>query len=251
MSRQDIAERFQRETAKHTMTVRHDEGLYRHLRFRDPKHGMYWFDLITVPHALIFRGDGESFVFDRMDDMFEFFRSGIWRDGSVHINPGYWAEKLTSDRDSVKKYDQGLFEQTVKEHVAEAILDRSAPRGISRAIKELFEYGDITWEGGARRALEEFEYCTFKASCLCGAEETFTDEIDADLWGHRHVRATDITHRISVKRGESFSFEDTSEWSFRDYDWWFLWALHGIVWGITQYDAAKRADAEQAEAVAG
>ena len=34
-----IAERFKRETAGHQMTVLHDDGLYRHLRFMNPEFG--------------------------------------------------------------------------------------------------------------------------------------------------------------------------------------------------------------------
>ncbi len=236
----EIAERFARETAGHEMTVLHDDGLYRHLRFMNPKSSGYWFDLITVPGALIFRGDGESFVFSRVADMFEFFRSGIWEDGSLHINPGYWSEKLTSDRDSVKKYNQALFERLVKEEVALAIWDRSAPRGIGRAIRELLEYGDVTWEDGARRAVEEFEYRRYTASCfVCDESETFSDDGDAVLWCARHVRGPGARHRTAVVPGDAFRFENVYEWDFRDYDWWFLWACYGIVWGITRYDAAR------------
>jgi hypothetical protein len=243
----EIAERFAKDTAEHKMFIRQDQGLYRHIRFQKPKSGSYWFDLITVPHALIFRGDGESFVFDRLPDMFEFFRSGIWEDGSLHINPHYWAEKLTSDRDCVMRYDQDLFERQVKEHVAQEIVDRTAPRGISRAIKELFEEGDITWEGGARRALEEFQYCRYEATCACGAAEAFSDELDASSWRYDHPREAEsgVRHRVTVTPGEVFRFEDTWEWDFKDYHWWFLWACQAIVWGIQQYDAAKAAEKAQ------
>lgn len=238
----DIAERFARETANHVMEIKHDDGLYRHLRFMEPGHSPYWFDLITVPHALIFRGDGESFVFSRIDDMFEFFRSGLWRDGSIHINPHYWAEKLTSDRDSVMKYDQDLFEKLVKEHVAEAILDRSAPRGISRAVKELLENGDITWEGGARRELEEFEFgAGYQATCMCGWKGTlFEGEYDALKQSQSH-RAIGASHHTITGWVEGFAFTDIWEWELKDYHWWFLWGLHAIVWGISQYDLARSA----------
>ncbi|MFI7448168.1 hypothetical protein ACIBQX_11775 [Nonomuraea sp. NPDC049714] len=243
----EIAERFQRETASHEMQVLHDDGLYRHLRFLKPGHSSYWFDLITAPGSLIFQGDGDSYVFRRLTDMFEFFRSGIWEDGSLHINPHYWAEKLTSDRDSVMKYDQDSFERQVKEYVAEAIVDRSAPRGISQAVRDLLENGDITWEGGARRALEDFEYRTHTVTCTCGASATFDDPIDASSWGYRHLRESEGKHSTTTQFGDSFSFDDTWEWEFKDYDWWFLWACHGILWGIQQYDAAKAAKpAEQA-----
>lgn len=218
MSRQDIAERFQRETANHEMTIRHDDGLYRHLRFRHPKRGTGWFDLITVPHALIFRGDGESFVFDRMDDMFEFFRSGIWQDGSLHVNPDYWAEKLTSNEDAVWTYSQDRF----NEHVAEGLREAEA------------DYPGVTqaWNDKVNGFFAEYntEY-----------EETARDALD------------DFRYPPEGEDGEPFRFTDTSDWELRDYDWWFLWALHGIVWGIAQYDAKRAAEQASApvEAVAG
>ena len=232
---QGVFERFTRETASHVMTVRHDDGLYRHVRFMNPKSSFYWFELITVPHALIFRGDGESFVFSRIEDMFAFFRGGpVGR-----VNPHYWSEKLTSDRDSVMTYDQELFEQQVKEHVAQAILDRAAPRGISRAVKELLEDGDITWEGGARQELDAFEFSSYRAACWCGANELHTDDIDATAWSIRHTREAGDTHRPKVEPLGTFTFTDTWDWDFKDYCWWFLWACHAIVWGIAQYDAVK------------
>ncbi|MFI6496841.1 hypothetical protein [Nonomuraea typhae] len=235
----EIAERFKRETANHVMTVLHDDGLYRHVRFMQSKTSAYWFDLITIPGTLFFQGDGDSYTFRRIEDMFAFFRDG----SKCGINPHYWSEKLTSDRDCVMKYDQDLFEKQVKEHVAEAILDRTAPRGISRAIKEMFEDGDITWEGGARRALEEFEYAPTTVTCTCAVRKTFTGGFEAGAWGRQHVLdhlASGRRHRVTEEQEKPFQFEDTWEWSFKDYDWWFLWACHAIVWGIAQYDASKK-----------
>jgi hypothetical protein len=244
----EIADRFARETAEHEMTVLHDDGLYRHLRFMRPQNSAYWFDLITVPHALIFRGDGESFVFSRIEDMFGFFRSGIGADGTLRINPHYWSEKLTSDRDSVMKYDQDLFQQLVKEHVAEAIRERTAPRGISRAVRDLFENSDITWEDGARRALEAFEFGEgWKATCSCGEEATFEFLSEASSWRSSHITPSSVSHRTSVDRAEGWRFEDTWEWDFKGYDWWFLWACFGIVWGIQRYDVEKAAAPAEVE----
>lgn len=231
---QDVFERFTRETAGHEMTVLHDDGLYRHVRFMNPKSSGYWFDLMTVPGMLVFCGDGDSFVFRRIPDMFEFFRGRVGR-----INPHYWSEKLAADPGSVMVYDQELFEQQVKEHVAEAIMDRSAPRGISRAVKEMLDDGDISWEGGARRELEQFEYSAYRASCWCGVNELLTDDVDATAWGYEHARETDSRHGAKVEPLGCFTFDDTWEWEFKDYHWWFLWACHAIVWGIAQYDVVK------------
>lgn len=210
---EDIAARFARDTAGHELTVLHDDGLYRHLRFMQPRPGSscYWFELITVPGALIFRGDGESFVFSRLDDMFQFFRSGIRKDGSIHINPGYWLEKLTSDRNACMQYSEKLFTQRVAEYLAEC--EEDTPGVTAAWGKHLGEFSgdyDTSSEGSARQALNDFEF----------------------------LPAGDA--------GRPFTFEDTWEWSFRDYDWWFLWACHAICWGIQRYDAAKAEQAAQA-----
>lgn len=184
----------------HQLTIRHDDGLYRHLRFKSPDHGTYWFELITVPNALVFRGDGESFTFSRFTDMFEFFR------GNSHegINPDYWSEKLTSARDAAFKYDPESFRAQVWEHVRHYGQEY---RGLAKAVQAHFFDGWADYnfhdETEARAALESFEY---------------------------------VPDDSTLK---PFRFTDTWEWSFRGFDWWFLWACHAIVWGIAQYDQAK------------
>jgi len=190
----DIAARFAQETAHHKMTVLHDDGLYRNLRFRAEANSFYWFELITVPGSLTFRGDGESFVFARVEDMFEFFRG-------QRVNQSYWSEKLTSNRE-VHRYERDIFEQRVKEAFVETVREREAPTGLGRAVRDqvldpdgLFTDGAWT-EESAYLILRDFEF-------------------------------------------KGFRWTDTWEWDLRDYDWWFLWSCHAIVWGIAQYDAWK------------
>jgi hypothetical protein len=201
----DIAKRFARDAADHAMTVLHDDGLYRHLRFqrqvwrppllRPLKSSTYWFDLITAPGTLIFEGDGESFVFRRLEDMFEFFRGRVGE-----INPGYWQEKVVSGRDGIRTYDEQIFRERVLEAFTDAAAYGGVPIGTGRALREQVfddDYGETHYEDGARAALNRFEH-------------------------------------------DGFRFEDTWEWDFRDYDWWFLWACHAIVWGIAYYDKGAR-----------
>jgi hypothetical protein len=194
----------------HEMRILHDDGLYRHLRFKSPDHGSYWFELITAPGSLTFRGDGESFVFARERDMFGFFRSS--RDGS--INPGYWSEKLTSARDAAFKYDEESFRTQVWECVRTY---RGIYRGLAKAVQAHFFDGwaseyDISFEDQARAALEAFSYTP-------------------NNWT------------------QPFTFTDTWEWDFKGFDWWFLWACHAIVWGIARYDEAKAATGAEAVTV--
>lgn len=46
----EAADYFKSATAGHQVTVLHEDGLYRHLRFRTPGNGSsYGYDLITSP----------------------------------------------------------------------------------------------------------------------------------------------------------------------------------------------------------
>lgn len=212
----DILRRFVSDTEHHVLTIAHDDGLYRHLQFRSEewrppllhprRSGMYWFDLITVPGALIFQGDGDSFVFHRLEDMFEFFRGT-----PGEINPGYWWEKVQDRRENVKDYDLALMKQHINEAVAEAV--EQSPDKLSgladRVSEDLIDSlsGDESFDRGL---VEAFRF--------------YANE--ADEFGPTRVRP-------------DFEFSDTFEWRLRDYDWWYRWACHAIVWGIACYDAAK------------
>ncbi len=221
----DIRERFERETAEHVMTVLHDDGLYRHLRFQQEfwqvpwankqRTSMYWFEIVTAPGMLTFNGDGDSFTFRRLDDMFEFFRGPV---GS--INPGYWAEKITSGRDGIERYDRDILAARVEDALTEVEQDGALPDGLRDAVQnEVLDAWDVDSHHGAMRALTDFSY--------------YVD--DSDSRG-RHEFVDGKYVWIPAKRPD-FEFYDPTDWNLRDYDWWFLWALHGIVWGIAQYDA--------------
>ncbi|WP_019358034.1 hypothetical protein [Streptomyces sp. AA1529] len=233
-----IAARFARDTQHREMTVLHDDGLYRHLRFAANKDGACWFDLITAPYTLIFKGGGDAYVFtiDATEDMFNLFRRTA-RPGE--INPGYWSEKLRSSRAAATTYSDDLFEK----HVA-GELKAAEPihPGVTQAWKDHVESEYNTdFEEEARRALDEFEFGEqYKAHCSeCGEHLTSESHTGAVLWLSRHRRERGAKHLGSVE-DLAFHFTDTWEWDLQDFDWWFLWACHGIRWGIDQYDAARK-----------
>jgi len=146
----DVSERFERDTATHEMTVLHDDGLYRHLRFKRPDRGAYWFDLITWPGALTVNGDCGTFTITRLDDMFEFFRGS-------RINPDYWSEKVRAGE--TRRYSLDLFRQQIAE---EAKAAESEYPGLAAAVEERIFGQWAEWntdhEGGAFEALAEFRY---------------------------------------------------------------------------------------------
>lgn len=80
---------FERVTEGFEMTIEQDDGVHRCILFRKPNGSCGWYRLVTWPGSLCIRGDYGTFVFSRLQDMFQFFRSPT---GS--INPDYWAEKI-------------------------------------------------------------------------------------------------------------------------------------------------------------
>lgn len=239
----EIAARFARDTASHQMTVLHDDGLYRHLRFQPQQHGFYWFDLITVPYALIFRGDGESYAFaiDATEDMFVLFQKSSYK-GS--INPGYWSEKLSSNRDAARTYSQKLFEEEVARDLT--VAEEDYP-GITEAWTEHIEAEfNIEYEEEARRALDEFRFGDkHKASCNnCDWQFESESSTVVSLMLHRHRKEAGEEHTGTV-RDLTFVFSDTWEWRLQDFNWWFLWACHAILAGIARYDRLRYSGLEK------
>ncbi|WP_369213893.1 hypothetical protein [Streptomyces flavofungini] len=154
----EIAERFARDTAKHEMTVLHDNGLYRHLRFRAPRFSEYWFEIVTWPGSLAIRGDvGDGYVFTRLTDMFEFFRSD--RSG---INPHYWAEKLGGGRASVKEYSEEALRQRVVEQFVNDARWGGVPAGTGKHLRTWVLDEDLSSEHTARNVLNDFAYLGYQ-----------------------------------------------------------------------------------------
>jgi hypothetical protein len=92
-SRERALQRFNQNTATHTMEVILDAPMHKHLRCRRAGDGSsYGFDIVTWPGHLSISGDMSDFVFRRETDMIEWFRKS--RHDS--INPDYWAGKLTA-----------------------------------------------------------------------------------------------------------------------------------------------------------
>lgn len=236
----DVRDRFPGDVAKHEMTVLRDDGLYRHLRFRQPPDpegkaytGAYWFDLITWPGCLAINGDMHSYLFSRTEDMFEFFRGH-------RPNPSYWAEKVRAGS-RIREYSGDQFRRHVADALKDALEDEGAPPGLERAIREeILESLDTGWEDGARRTLEDFKHETFTGTCSCGSVAANLRQGDVHPWEIEHLRQR---HRPEVKPAAAFRFEDVWEWDLSDWNYQFLWCCHAIPWGISVYDKMRAAAA--------
>lgn len=193
---------FLRDVAKHTMTVIRDDGVDRHLRFRLEGGGFGWFDIITWADRLVITGDCETFVFTRLEDMFEFFRSG-----GARINPSYWQEKILDARERARSFDWDHFRAG-----ALAEFDRCTKgRGTDefRAI--------------ARQDLEDE-----------------LDEADPDQFGAVQL-LREYQYRPDGFNSPAYFHFDLSEGApdGKTWDFHYIWCCRAIVWAINQYDQAK------------
>ena len=205
-------EEFIKDVSGHKMQILRDDGLYRHIRFKRESTSCYYFDLITWPGVLCYTGDMGTFVFSRIPDMFEFFRTDSEKSPDLRINPGYWSEKLLSvdggrHSASAMEFDQKKFERVIKEYL-------------------------VSWmrESGLNR--------TERRELRLAVEEDVIQHIDDDERGSFEL-ANDFDVEIG---GQEFRFEDLWDHSFRKFTRTYLWCCYALSWGIRQYDERPAAE---------
>ncbi len=202
---------FRGDIAKHQMIVVRDEGVHRHISFKEPGTGIARFDLITWPNHLCYTGDMGTYVFQRTEDMFQFFRTDRRPEQSLKINLSYWSEKLiavdSSGRHggSAVEFDPDKFRRVINDYRI-SWMRRAREAGINKEVRrELWESADniIFLEYGEDR---------------------------------QTIAAYDFQETID---GINFYFPDLFEHNWTRYTSHFIWCCYAIAWGIAQYDAAK------------
>lgn len=199
MSDQCTEQSFLTDISRHEMTIFRDDGVNRHVKFSRKGSSTYRFDLITRAGYLCYTGDMGMYVFRRLDDMFEFFRTdrndfNYNQTGGLSINKGYWGEKLEAvDKcDGYKEFSLDKFRANVREYLKGEKVSKEAWEEIK------FELLDVHFENG--------------------------------------YEAYDAVYRFDF---EGVSFPDFFEYSSEEYSYRFVWCCYALVWGIQQYDNAK------------
>ena len=209
MSNKPTQESFLKDISNHDLEILLDNGVYRHLRFKKKDSNIMWFDLTTWPGFLCFSGDMGCFVFQRLTDMFEFFRT------DRKINPSYWSEKVQAVYHSgysndYKHFSAKKFAEKVNEYVNDYIKDNYISEIESIKLKEninnyvLYDLENDN-EYDLRRNLSNFSTKVF------------------DIDGVPLI----------------FEFQDSWEWNFYEYTYHFLWCCYALIWGIKKYDERK------------
>jgi len=198
-------DRFLKDVERHAMTVIRDDGVNRHIRFKRPNEGAYWFDLITWPGALCIDGDMGTCVFRRLEDMFQFFRTDrdwLRECGTLAINPGYWGEKLQAVARN------GGYRQFSKELVCESVKSR---------------FDD--W-------VESKEPTDDKKAALWQA-------IEDDVLYYSDDEPHEFMRAIQDFKHEDFEFTEFWETRTDEYTFHFIWCCYAIAWGVNTYDESK------------
>lgn len=232
-------EDFLRDVAGHVMTILRDDGVHRHVRFKESGTSCYHFDLITWPGYLCYTGDMGTFVFRRIEDMFEFFGHDreyhASRGRTLAINLGYWGEKLVavnangaSSGGKAKEFDLEKFTRVINEYrigwmrrgKEQGALDKEQRRELWEQVQE--EVLDRAEDGEhyAQAAAYEFSFRKYP----------WVRSDDQPVW----------------------QFDDLFEHDFTEYTHSFVWCCYALAWGIQKYDEAKAAAAaaESAEVLA-
>lgn len=213
-------EGFLKDTADHVMEILHEDPLelYRHIRFRKPGTMCMHFDLITWPGYLCYTGDMGTYVFRRLEDMFQFFRSDR-PDPFEWIDKRYWAEKLeASDKgDGHREFDKKAFKREITvqrrklfvEHCKHA--DKDIRKEFWDSFDEVFDAAD---EGEHRvyAAVQDWEFNIY----------TMQPSIRAMKRNRVYLDTSD--------------FPDCKTYTHR-----FRWCCFALAWGTQKYDKAKNA----------
>lgn len=211
-------DRFLGDVKEHEMIVIRDEGVNRHIRFKRLGTSCYYFDLITWPGCLCYTGDMGTYVFQRTEDMFEFFRMDrkhLRAGKRLGINIGYWTEKLIAvdgnrGGGKVKVFDNDKFARVINGYRV-------------RWMRDAKESGLLDKDG--RRELWE----AVDSDVMTALDEEGEGAIGAAYrFSHRHYAS-----------GAVWQFDDLFENDFTEYTHSIIWCLYALAWGVAKYDLSK------------
>lgn len=148
---EQVAERFPKDTEGFVLTVLHEQGDYRHLRFQRPGERWGSTDIHTWPGGLTTAGD--------MADGWMFERGLGFFNNSVNLR--YWHEKLTpAGRRAAEEFSEATLRSTLTEAGADLDIPDQFRAEFDEELNDLIEricsgYADTS---AALEQIAEFEF---------------------------------------------------------------------------------------------
>ncbi|PXY91377.1 hypothetical protein [Gilliamella apis] len=154
-------EQFLNDVKNHELTIHKNNGVYRHLTFKNPNDCNQYFNITTFPDYLIITGDMGALVFSRLHDMFDFFRSD-----DLKINPDYWAEKIRSTSwdariESYSEFDTDKVKENAKIYLNKYIQDNNLSEDDKEDLLEEFKF-EILYSEDEYEIVEAIRNFSFK-----------------------------------------------------------------------------------------
>lgn len=199
--------KFEADVAEHVLDVKYDNGLYRHLVFcKASPSFLYRFEVSTWPGYIAIVGDMGSYLFSRVEDMFEFFRG---RTRGPFLDLSYLAGKL-----------QAADKNGGISHWIEA----------ERSVQKLVEI--------LRDALDEAVPTeTIDAVVAEFMEHAESDEIETVEDVYRV--AMDFEPRTDIGRESPFGALWEQGTLFYEWSYHFQWCVFALAYAVEQYDNRK------------
>lgn len=210
-------EQFLKDVANHSMEVKLDNGLHKHLVFKANKNSWnQWFEIVTWPGKLTISGDMGTWVFSRIEDMFDFFRTD-----SGNINPSYWGEKIqngvSGGTSEAKEYDGDAYKTRVLKDLQNYNLSDEHKAVVIEALNEL----DFDNEYNIYSELHDFQ-------------------VDLDD-SEPYIPTRELIKQpyADYQKRTYFTFQDLWEIESKVYSYQYIWCCYAIVWAIQMYDKNK------------
>ena len=175
-----------------------------------------------------------TYVFSRITDMFEFFRTKTndwnYNKNGLSINPSYWAEKLRAVN------NEGMGKGSASKFSTEKFTAR---------IKEWFErhFEEEIEQDAELAKVDDDNPLTPKEQQELEARQAKRDELWEEI--ENSVLCYDDEEYASMQAAYSFEYEgkylfqDFYEVNCNVYTYHYIWCLFAIVWGINQFDNSK------------
>lgn len=149
-----VKTRFDEDIKKHVITMKHDDGLYKHYLCQRPNDCFEWFEIITWPGKLCISGDMGSFLFARTENMVNFM--------SDHIRSrSYIAEKCIAHENKIREFKKDIFYEQLDELIKDKQSNETTYEEMNEIqekideIKESFSYYESEYD--AEKAMYESE----------------------------------------------------------------------------------------------
>lgn len=194
---------FYKDVENHKMTVVADSGVNRHILFKQENTSNYHFSLTTWSGYLCISGDMGTYVFSRLPDMFQFFRT---ENGCVNLS--YWGEKCVADSTSggrITQWSEDKFISAIKELTQQLISEVEMPKEVR---------DDLEYEVN---------------------NEVLSRSSDGQHEAHKAAQEF-------IFRGLYRPFSELYEHDLDEFTPRYIWCCHAIAWGIKQYYESKKND---------